>query len=288
MHKEVEVRIRHSDIANHESRAHPRVLKNAPYSAESLTETVQALADGNQISSRHSTMHYRDSAGRTRQEVRDDKGGELIVTIRDGATTIILKPAEKTAVKFNMDQVATQAGEMARTKIEQMKKEGKLPETTIVKRVERVDGEAGKNIREEVRIRVAERLEERTLGQHVSTIVAGAMGDMKWSGKAVSKELGTREFDGVKAEGKQRSFEIPAGALGNKNPIAVTDENWYAPELQVTVYSKHSDPRSGERTFRLVNLKREEPAAALFTVPADYTVKDPLEQVRAKLMMEKK
>jgi hypothetical protein len=62
----------------------------------------------------------------------------------------------------------------------------------------------------------------------------------------------------------------------------VSDESWYAPELQVTVYSKHSDPRSGERVYRLANLKREEPAASLFAVPADYTVKDPLLKLREK------
>ncbi|MES2128324.1 MAG: hypothetical protein V4463_13735 [Pseudomonadota bacterium] len=286
VHKEV--RIHQIDIGNHESRAHPRVVKNAPYSAESVTESVQNLADGNQIANRHSTMNYRDSAGRTRQEVRDDKGEGLVVTIRDGGTTIILKPADKTAVKFSMDQISAQAGEMARAKIEQMRKDGKLPDSTIVKRVERVDGEAGKNIREEVRIRVAERLDERKMGEHVSALVAGAMGDMKWSGKSVAKDLGTRDFEGVKAEGKQRSFEIPAGAMGNKNAITVTDETWVSPELHVTVYSKHSDPRSGDRIFHLANLKREEPAASLFTIPSDYTVKDALEQMRARVMVEKK
>jgi hypothetical protein len=43
----------------------------------------------------------------------------------------------------------------------------------------------------------------------------------------------------------------------------------------VTVYTKHSDPRSGDAVFRLENLKREEPAASLFSVPSDYTVKEP-------------
>ena len=71
-----------------------------------------------------------------------------------------------------------------------------------------------------------------------------------------------------------RSYEIPAGEMGNRNPIVVSHETWYSPELQVTVYTKHSDPRSGDNTYRLENLKREEPAAALFAVPSDYTVKD--------------
>jgi hypothetical protein len=54
----------------------------------------------------------------------------------------------------------------------------------------------------------------------------------------------------------------------------VSDERWYSPDLQVTVYTKHSDPRSGEVVYRLEKIRRDEPQAALFTVPADYTVKD--------------
>ena len=98
--------------------------------------------------------------------------------------------------------------------------------------------------------------------------------DAKWKKNAVTRDLGSRTIDGVKAEGKLRSYEIPAGGIGNRNPIVVSDETWYAPELQITVYAKHSDPRSGDLVFRLENLKREEPAPALFSVPSGYTVKD--------------
>jgi hypothetical protein len=34
--------------------------------------------------------------------------------------------------------------------------------------------------------------------------------------------------------------------------------------------------------FRLDKLKREEPAASLFAVPSDYTVKDPLAKLAEK------
>jgi hypothetical protein len=49
------------------------------------------------------------------------------------------------------------------------------------------------------------------------------------------------------------------------------------------VFTKHSDPRSGDFVFKLDKLRREEPPAALFTVPADYTVTDPLAQARARV-----
>ena len=50
----------------------------------------------------------------------------------------------------------------------------------------------------------------------------------------------------------------------------------------MTVYTRHSDPRSGDTVFRLDSLKREEPAASLFAVPSDYTVKEPLARLAEK------
>lgn len=66
---------------------------------------------------------------------------------------------------------------------------------------------------------------------------------------------------------------IPAGAMGNSKAITVSDETWYVPELRITLSSRHSDPRTGVSVFRIENLKREEPEAALFVPPADYTVR---------------
>src|SRR5579872_4050043 len=43
-------------------------VKNAPYSAQSVTETTQTLGDGNRIHRKTSSNLYRDSEGRTRHE----------------------------------------------------------------------------------------------------------------------------------------------------------------------------------------------------------------------------
>jgi hypothetical protein len=98
--------------------------------------------------------------------------------------------------------------------------------------------------------------------------------DAKWSTKRQTKPLGTRDFDGFKAEGKLVSYEIPAGEIGNVNPIVVSDETWTSAELQITKYLKHSVPRSGERIYRLGNVKRDEVAESMFVVPGDYKVRD--------------
>lgn len=89
--------------------------------------------------------------------------------------------------------------------------------------------------------------------------------------KAATSSLGQKEFDGVRAEGTLTQQVIPAGEIGNRNPITVTTETWYSPELQVTVYSRHNDPRRGETIYRLANIRRAEPAADLFKVPEEYS-----------------
>ena len=118
------------------------------------------------------------------------------------------------------------------------------------------------------------------------TTPAGAMSapppgayQMKVIGKAplpdAKKEsLGTEVINGVRAEGTRITRTIAAGEMGNEKPIDIVTETWYSPELQATVRSKSSDPRMGETTFQLQNIDRSEPAASLFTVPADYTVQE--------------
>lgn len=287
------------------------IVKNAPYSAEAVSESMQRLADGNQIVNTSRSMQYRDGAGRTRTEVHGDDGEVRTITISDpveGARWI-LNPQRKSATRLDMTSelaraeadaaraAATQAriaaaqaraqaegaraiadqqrraADQARERIDQLRREGKLPEGThiIVKDVQRGAQPT------EVRVRVAEPMPAaRAMSAQIAPLIIGAANDGKWSAKAVTRELGGRDFSGLRAEGNQRSYTIPAGEIGNRAPIEVSSETWYSPELQVTVYHKRSDPRSGDVVYRLDKLKRGEPPAALFSVPSDYTVHDPL------------
>jgi hypothetical protein len=90
-----------------------------------------------------------------------------------------------------------------------------------------------------------------------------------------TESLGTKTLEGVNVEGTRITFEIPIGEIGNERPILVVTEKWYSPELQMIVMSKHVDPLAGEQTFRLVNIKRSEPAAELFQIPAGYRIENP-------------
>ena len=84
------------------------------------------------------------------------------------------------------------------------------------------------------------------------------------------EDLGTKTIEGVAAKGTRTSFEIPAGNLGGDKPQRVIEERWFSADLQVVVLSRHIDPIGGEHVFKLLNIKRAEPVAELFSVPAGF------------------
>jgi hypothetical protein len=85
-------------------------------------------------------------------------------------------------------------------------------------------------------------------------------------------DLGTSTINGEGAKGTQLTETIPAGAIGNAQPIQVVRVNWVSTELNVPVQIKTSDPRNGSRDMELTNIVHAEPSASLFVVPAGYTV----------------
>jgi hypothetical protein len=89
---------------------------------------------------------------------------------------------------------------------------------------------------------------------------------------ARTESLGTRDIEGVKAEGTRTTITIPAGAIGNVAPIEMVSERWHSPELQTVVLSRRFDPRFGETTYRLENIVRTEPPPELFQIPPDFTI----------------
>jgi hypothetical protein len=92
------------------------------------------------------------------------------------------------------------------------------------------------------------------------------------SGALKVDSLGTQNINGVNATGTRTTRTIAAGEIGNSAPIQIVSERWYSADLQTVVQSTRTDPRFGTTTFSLSNIQKTEPAATLFTVPADYTV----------------
>jgi hypothetical protein len=89
-----------------------------------------------------------------------------------------------------------------------------------------------------------------------------------------TEELGSQTLDGVLVTGTRTTETIPAGAIGNEEPIETASEWWFSPALQVVMKSTNTDPRIGKTTETLNNLNRAEPDPSLFQVPSDYTISD--------------
>ena len=105
----------------------------------------------------------------------------------------------------------------------------------------------------------------------------------------IVEPLGTRQIEGVSAEGTRMTTTIPAGQIGNLNPINVVSERWFSKELQMAVLITRRDPRSGDTVYRLTNIVRTEPPPDLFTVPSDYRIVDLQKQVDSlKLQLEER
>ncbi len=90
--------------------------------------------------------------------------------------------------------------------------------------------------------------------------------------QVTKEDLGTQTINGLAATGTRTTRTIPAGAVGNAQPIQTVREVWISTALKVPVMIKSSDPRFGTSVTQLTNITQAEPDAALFQVPAGYTV----------------
>jgi hypothetical protein len=92
--------------------------------------------------------------------------------------------------------------------------------------------------------------------------------------KQVSTQLGIKEFEGLKATGMQTETFYPPGAVGNDKEMVETREYWRIPQLGLSVYSRSSSPRFGERVAEYRNIQLGEPPASVFEIPANLKVRD--------------
>jgi len=103
------------------------------------------------------------------------------------------------------------------------------------------------------------------------------------NGSLKKEDLGVQTINGISAQGTRFTRTIPAGQAGNAKPIVITNERWYSPDLQIVIKTVRNDPRFGETAYTVTNIQKQEPAAALFAVPSDYTVKQAGARGRGKM-----
>jgi hypothetical protein len=86
------------------------------------------------------------------------------------------------------------------------------------------------------------------------------------------ESLGSETMEGLAVQGTRTTTTIPAGRIGNEQPIVIVTETWYSAALDTVIRSRRTDPRSGETVSRMSNVVRAEPAASLFQLPVDFKV----------------
>ncbi len=268
--------------------------KNAPFSADEVNESVQVLADGNRIVHNSTGKMYRNSEGRIRRESKGGNGGSFGMSYFFAPSVSIVDPVIrqkyeldsvlKTATIYDMNggnrvAIAPSANgfdlKTTEATLEKLRAEGKLTGVHDAKATQELIAELKAEGRlDNVQI-IAGGQGIKTgivngIGSTLDAYAAGFGGAAKSRYETKSEDLGTRDFEGVAAEGTRRTTTIPADAIGNERPIEVVYERWYSKELGVVVYSKTTDPRTGEQTYKLTNILRSEPDPSLFAVPTEY------------------
>jgi hypothetical protein len=284
-----------------------KAIKNSPFSAEAVSESIQVLADGNRIVRSSTSKMYRNSEGRFRREMAGGSGGYPGSFYTYGQGISILDPV--VGYRYMLDSYLKTARVYALKAGQGFTITGtaKGPGHKIVSREDLTDAQkagldariaAEKNLAEAQKALAVEKAAAAKSAVAVARATAplielsgqglAVAGTINGSGESgmftyhpgghekfetKTEELGTRDFEGVSAEGIRKVTTIPAGAIGNERPIEITYERWYSKELDLVVYSKHSDPRFGDQTYRLTNIVRSEPDPSLFTVPTGYKMK---------------
>jgi len=221
-----------------------KTITGAPYTGVEVRETTETLANGNSIDRKVQTTIYRDSAGRVRTE-----------------TTV---PARGRA-----GQTASAA----------------IPHTVItihdpVARVTREVNTTTKTVREIAMPRGRGRGAAGTGASATSaaTTPRAGRGNRATPGTApanpnvVHETLAMQTVNGVQATGERVTRTIPAGQMGNAQPIQTVHETWMSVDLKIPVMVKDTNPRGGTTTVQLTNITRSEPDPALFQSPSDYKV----------------
>lgn len=87
-------------------------------------------------------------------------------------------------------------------------------------------------------------------------------------------DLGDQTIDGTTLHGTEKQTTIPAQLSTTGQPITITTEYWYSPDLAVYLIIKHNDPRTGEQIVAVTHIDRHEPPSSQFAVPATYKLVD--------------
>lgn len=239
------------------------VTKNAPFTADESGETVRIMPDGNRIVQSWTGRMARNSDGRIRRDITSGQAAEGFSRplVFGGG---IASPAV----------VALGTGD-GKPHVFATKGDAEMAAAARAAVAAKPDGSGvtviSTGTHDEAKRVVFSKIEATVAGEGVrlggdAEAIRVTLPKAAQDGKfQTSKEsLGTRDFGGVQADGVRLTTTFAPGAVGNEREIVVTTETWWAKELGVLVYSKRTDPRTGEQTYQMSNIVRSEPDPSLF------------------------
>jgi hypothetical protein len=91
--------------------------------------------------------------------------------------------------------------------------------------------------------------------------------------KVKVEKLDGKTIAGVYAVGRRVTRTRPPGSIGNDKQIVSVSERWVSPDLKLLLASSMDDLRQ-KQTREVTQLDRVDPDPALFSIPADFTVKE--------------
>ena len=229
-------------------------VPGAPYSATITNESIQTLADGTHIVQNSTGTTARDSQGRTRQDTPLPAIGNMSI-VNAPHLVFIIDPVAQTSYTLNMTDKTAQKISMpggGAAAVSGSAVSGG-PSTTKMFFIQSGGAATPGNPPPLV-------MQNRLVGDEESQVS--------------TEDLGSQTMEGLLVNGVRTTRTIAEGQIGNDKPISIVTEVWTSPDLKTVVYSKRTDPRMGEQTFKLTSIVRAEPDASLFTVPADFKMMD--------------
>jgi hypothetical protein len=256
-----------------------KTVKGAPYSGTEVNETNQVLADGTRIHNDTQTQVWRDSEGRVRRET----GNQVMIYDPVASVSYSINTKNQTARKLPLGTyMFTTSADGSKTNTQYFRFSTSTDSVDETKRqlaaseskLAVLHGEYSANHPEMKKteqdlVDAKRNLEIMTKD---TALLALEPTTGKVRSKAVSQPLGKRMMEGVNADGTTETSTIEAGAIGNDRPIQSVSERWFSSDLQTVMMSRHTDPRTGEETFKLINVSRTEPPPYLFQIPAGYQI----------------
>ncbi len=219
----------------------PMTIKNAPFSAQVVTEYDHVLANGYHVHRETHGRIFRDSQGRVRTETQVgtlsgvDSLEHIAIQDPNLHEIIHLDPRTRTASVHRLGEPPAAVVEAPHGGIPT--KSGRALLTTP----------------------------ETSAGATFTSPHPGV------ATQTAAEPLGSRMIEGLPAIGTRTTRTITDG---QSEPIITVSEVWYSRDLQMIILSISDDGQSGHSEMRVTNIERRAPNEKLFQVPPDYTVKD--------------